>query len=52
MKKFMTFITNLTQTVYNNVPLRITFFVLVILLVAALYLFTEGQQIAFVYNDF
>ena len=52
MKKFMTFITNLTQTVYNKIPLRIAFYVIVLALVVALYLFTEGPQIAFVYNDF
>ncbi|MBE6789129.1 MAG: teichoic acid D-Ala incorporation-associated protein DltX [Ruminococcaceae bacterium] len=52
MKKLMSFITNLTETVYRKSYLRIMFYIFVIIALVALYLFTDGQKIEFVYNDF
>ncbi|MBQ7800175.1 MAG: hypothetical protein IJ370_06755 [Oscillospiraceae bacterium] len=52
MKKLTSFITSLTTKICQNSVLRISFYVLVIALLLALYLFTDGQKIEFVYNDF
>jgi len=52
MKKLMSFITGLTETVYRKSYFRIAFYLLVVVLLIALYLFTDGQKIEFVYNDF
>ncbi len=52
MKKLTSFIANLTTKVYQNSILRVSFYILVIALLLALYLFTDGQKIEFVYNDF
>lgn len=52
MKKLMRTITDTTAKIYNNSFLRIGFYVLVIAALIALYLFTDGQKIEFVYNDF
>ena len=52
MKKLTNFITNLGSKIYSSSILRIAFYVLVILLILALYLFGESAKIEFVYNDF
>ena len=52
MKKLTAFITSLTTKIYQNNFLRISLYVLVIALLLALFLFTDGQKIEFVYNDF
>ena len=52
MKKLMRFIADSAEKIYSNSFLRITFYVLVIAALVALYLFTDGQKIEFVYNDF
>ncbi len=52
MKKLMNTIVNLTNKIYSNAILRILFYFLVIAAVVAVFLFTDGQKIEFVYNDF
>ncbi len=52
MKKLTNFIMSLTTKVYQNSVLRVLFYVLVVALLLALYLLTDGQKIEFVYNDF
>ncbi len=52
MKKLMRTITDISTAVYSNSVLRIAFYLLVIAALVAVYLFTDGQKIEFVYNDF
>lgn len=52
MKKLMRIITDISTSLFNNSILRITFYLLVIAALVAVYLFTDGQKIEFVYNDF
>ena len=52
MKKLTRVITDLTNKIYSNAFLRVSFYLIVILALICLYLFTDGQKIEFVYNDF
>ena len=52
MKKWMRFIVDLTDKIYHNSFLRVAFYLCIIAALVLLYLFTDGQKIEFVYNDF
>ncbi|MEE1279536.1 MAG: teichoic acid D-Ala incorporation-associated protein DltX [Oscillospiraceae bacterium] len=52
MKKLMRIITAISTSLFNNSILRVAFYLLVIAALVAVYLFTDGQKIEFVYNDF
>ncbi len=52
MKKLIRTITDISTSLFNNSILRIMFYLLVIVALVAMYLFTDGQKIEFVYNDF
>lgn len=52
MKKLMRTITAISTSLFNNSFLRIAFYLFVIAALVAMYLFTDGQKIEFVYNDF
>ena len=52
MKKLTSFITKATGKIYVNPSLRISFYLFVVALLVVIFLFTDGQKIEFVYNDF
>ena len=52
MKKLLNSITKITSKVENTLWLRVLYFSLILLVLIALALFTDGQKIEFVYNDF